>query len=239
MKKQLAYFLVALGLAASSAVFAQTDNTEARQSEKIFIESVDLKLKKMTPEELPDFCKKRRGRAPCPNVVGRDMRPSHFFIPDDLDRQIPHARNVRVTMYIDEITNIAIADGGAKNPLLLKFETDSDSADLQLGGPYGWGVPDPGETADEFSVHGAAFGLQVYDAIVLGACGNFDNFDIHHRASVSPVQDEGEFDGEAVLNKTGIYQVYYLVRAKDLQGGTSDFEFKGVIHAACSSANSL
>lgn len=240
MNKYLTLALITSGFATSLNAFAQTELTTKTRS--TFIEPIEMKISVLPEREMPSFCAASDLGVQCPSVIGGTSGPR---FPSDGPIITTGYKNVRVSMYIDKITNKEISGGGVDNLPNYKFAewfTTSPDADVELTGPYNWSLPEPGNSYDEFGPHGSYFGLKVYDALVFGECGSFNDFDIEHDATVTTLAvDLGNFHGvdTSTINKTGYYNVNYTVRAEDTDGGVSEFQFSGELHAVCSGANSL
>lgn len=155
--------------------------------------------------------------------------------------------NVRVSFFIQEISNEIIANGGVETAPgdfeFVEWLTTGSEADEENGGPFGWSLPGPGDTYNNFGApHAGPFGLMVYDALVLGACESLTSFDVQHEATIMEAgADIGSFVGvdNSTIDSTGYYNLNYTVRATDSDGGVSDFHFSGKAHVLCSGLNTL
>jgi hypothetical protein len=196
----------------------------------------------------PQFCQPSPSQTPFPSVLngGRVFGGGIPMVEPAFQANLP---NVRVSLLIQDIANVVvsgsgvdtIADNGA-GEVFVDWSTTGLPADEENGGPYGWGLPDPGETWENLSHPGGGGGLLVYDALVFGACGGPLSFHIAHTASI---EDNGlvigQFDGSdnSTLDETGFYNVNYTARADDGMGNVSDFVFSGKVNVTCSGLLSL
>lgn len=235
--------VLALAIVGTTAQAADRYQVELREDRTEFLHST-VKRSVLSGKDplLPQFC----ARGGCPPVVST----SPWQGPDEiLPGYLPH---VRVSFYVDEITNVPVKNGGVGSskdepkkdePNFVEWVTDGSPVDDELGGPYGWALPGPGETYDEFGPHAGPSGLRVYDALVFNACGSFASFDVAHDAVARTLGGEelGSFNGvdNSTIDSTGYYNINYTIRATDENGGVSDFRFSGTAAAICSGLNSL
>ncbi len=195
----------------------------------------------------PNLCAQLPGKRRCPVITTPGGVVGGGVIHDDLPLT-SHLPNVRVTMYIQSISNQAIDNGGVKGHMadalqLVTWETDGPESDVQKGGPYAWSLPAPGETFETAGgAHAGPLGLRVYDALVYNACDNLTSFDMEHDATIDEGGTElGAFSGtdSSTIGSTGYYNAAYTVRATDGDGGVSDFRFEGKVNVICSGLNAL
>jgi hypothetical protein len=177
----------------------------------------------------------------CPPVLSGGGVPGGVWMPSGFGYNY---RNVRVSIYVEEISNEVVANGGADIPLggFINWLTSGSAADVESGGPYQWTLPGPGQTYSAFGPHGGPSGLLIYDALVFNACGAFASFPVEHEATVTESGTVvGSFDGtdNSTIDSTGYYNMSYTIRAKDGDGGVSDFRIEGKVAAICSGQNSL
>jgi hypothetical protein len=141
--------------------------------------------------------------------------------------------NVRVSIVIQEVSHLPVADGFVSDEVnLITWETHSDAASVQKGGPFHIVPPGSGQTWN--------VSFLVYDALVYGACDTFSSFPITHTATVSAGGTAaGVFEGtdNTTLDSTGFYNVSYFVVAD--HGGMSHFTFSGKVTVTCSGAYAL
>ncbi len=220
--------------------------TEYRKTSETFIKPLKLEVISADSRLIhPEFCNKLSSRTRCPDIVSNDGASGGVLLPDPWVGT--GYKNVRVSVYVSDITNTVVDNGGVETELDDDFEfiewyTTSPEADLENTGPYGWSLPGPGQTYDQFGPHGSASGLRVYDALVLGACGSLSSFDISHDADISEdALNIGSFSASdnSTINNTGYYNMEYIVRASDSDGGVSDFVVRGEVHVLCTGLNSL
>ena len=148
---------------------------------------------------------------------------------------------------VQDISNEVVAGGGVETTgaetAFVSWVTTSTAADVEVGGPFGWSLPGPGETWLDISHFGGGGGLLIYDALVTDACGDFSSFPVQHTATIERLNgdDLGQFQGtdNSTLDSTGFYNLNYTVRADDGNGGVSDFHFSGKVNVTCSGLNSL
>jgi len=156
------------------------------------------------------------------------------------------AQNLRVRVFVQEIENDAVSNGGVQFPngsfKFVHWETTGSGADIENGGPYGWAVPNPGQTYDEFGSHGTSSGMMVYDAIVFDGCGSFGTFPLQHESRVSESGFSiGSFTGTdySTLDANGQYDMSYHYRVTDSTGSTSDISVRGKVTVGCTGENAL
>lgn len=261
MLHKLALILVAAAIMASGPkAEADQADTQARAGSERNLKTRHTEfLKPLNPRLvlpgndplLPRFCARsardtRRG-VRCPPIVSNGG-VGGGGIPQlelPLTARLP---NVRVSFFIQEISNEVVANGGVETEHddddleLVTWLTTGSEADAENGGPYGWSLPGPGQTYDNFGPHGGPFGLMIYDALVFGACGSLTSFDVQHEATITESGDDiGSFVGvdNTTINSTGYYNLNYAVRATDSDGGVSDFHFSGKANVICSGLNAL
>lgn len=171
----------------------------------------------------------------CPPVVVYGGPSSGGPLPTidpPLKADLPH---VRVSMVLQEIANVIVSGGGVSvtglNPFV-EWTTTGAAASVERGGPYGYSLPGPGSTWNNFGPH-----TILYDALQFNTCESFGAFPIRHdaviRAAGGPI---GAFAGvdNTTVDHTGFYNFSYTVRARDARGGVSDFRFSGKVNATCS-----
>ena len=228
--------LLASTLGLSSVTVAQSaraaDDLAVRKSSDSFLQVYRPKLVLSADNPaLPQFCSKRR----CPQIVSN----YGAFPSATIDDITSGYKNVRVSMYINSISNTAVEGGGVDAGIdgFVWWNTSSADADEEDAGPYAWTLPGPGETFDNFGPHDVFFGMRVYDALVVGACGGLTSFDIGHSAEI---EDGGsqvalfKAADNSTINSTGYYNVDYSVTVADGAGGVSDFRFRGKLNVLCS-----
>jgi hypothetical protein len=234
----------ALSAVSSKAADAQADlGLQARTPTTAFLQPLELKLVlRPGDSRLPQFCV-TSGRVKCPPVVSGGGIPGGAWMPSDFGYNY---RNVRVSFYVNEISNEIVANGGADVTDLgfVNWQTNSSEALLESGGPFMWPAPGPGQTYSDFSHYGSPSGLLIYDALVFNACGSFASFPVEHEATVTETYEGtivGSFAGtdNSTIDSTGYYNLSYTIRAEDGDGGVSDFRIEGVVAAICSGQNSL
>ena len=213
---------------------------QARTPERAFLQPVELKLVVRSDRLLPQFCAKS-SRTTCPPIVSGGGIPGGAWTPGDFGYDY---RNVRVSFYVQEISNEIVANGGADvaSSGLVRWLTTGSTADVENGGPYHWTLPGPGQTYSEFGPHGSPSGLLIYDALVFNACGSFTSFPVDHEATATEAGATiGSFMGtdNSTIDSTGYYNLSYTIRAEDSSGGVSDFRIVGKVAAICSGQNSL
>lgn len=214
---------------------------QARTPEKAFLQPLELKLVRRSDDRLrPQFCAES-SRTACPPIVSGGGIPGGPWMPSDFGYDY---KNVRVSFYVDEISNEIVANGGADvaSSGLVRWLTTGSMADVENGGPYGWTLPGPGQTYSEFGPHGSPSGLLIYDALVFNACGSFSSFPVDHEATATESGATiGSFMGtdNSTIDSTGYYNLSYTIRAEDSSGGVSDFRIEGKVAAICSGQNSL
>ncbi len=239
-----------LTLSVTCALTAVNSNTadaqdgrglQVRTPTTTFLQPLELKLVLRAGDpRLPQFCA-TSGRVSCPPVVSSGGIPGGVWMPENFGYNY---RNVRVSFYVDEISNEIVANGGADvvNTGFVSWLTSSSEADLENGGPYGWTLPGPGQTYSDFGPHGGPSGLLIYDALVFNACGAFASFPVDHEATVTESGATiGSFAGtdNSTIDSTGYYNLRYTIRAEDGDGGVSDFHIEGKVAAICSGQSSL
>lgn len=249
LSRQL-YIIFGLLLLALSA----NVDTQARAESKMDLEARRTKfLEPLSPRFilsrndplLPQFCARSKGDVRCPPIVSNGG-VGGGGIPQlelGLKARLP---NVRVSFFIQEISNDVVANGGVETEpddvVFVNWRTIGPEADVENGGPYGWVLPGPGQTYDNFGPHGGPFGLMIYDALVFGACESLTSFDVQHEAAITESGvDIGSFVGvdNTTIDATGYYNLHYTVRATDSDGGVSDFHFSGKANVICSGLNAL
>lgn len=218
----------------------------ARTPDKGFLTTIAPRLV-LKPSDSPrlTFCRQLPDGSRCPMRITSNRAGVAFpgIVDDFSPGLLPH---VRVSVYVQSISNDAVSNGGVMIPVgsfkFINWDTTGSSADIELGGPYGWSVPDPGQTYDQFGSHGSASGLRVYDALVYNACGSFTSFPVKHHSWVSESgADIGGFNGSdnTTLDSTGYYNMQYSYRVMDSVGATSDITVKGKVNVICSGLASL
>lgn len=171
----------------------------------------------------------------CPPVLVYSGRSYGGLLPTidpALKADLPH---VRVSMVLQEIANVIVAGGGVAiaglNPHV-EWTTTGSAASVEQGGPYGYTLPGPGVTWNDFGPHNI-----LYDALQFNTCDSFGAFPIQHDAVIeNSGVSIGAFNGvdNTTVNHTGFYNFRYTVRARDARGGVSDFRFSGKVNATCS-----
>lgn len=220
---------------------------KAPRSSTKFLKSLSLRFTLSPDDPLrPQFCARLSDHTQCPPIVSNGGVAGGGIptIEPVFKTNLP---NVRVSFFIQEITNQVITNGGVETTgvgdfIFVNWTTTGTQADVENGGPYGWTLPGPGQTYDEFDPHGGSNGLLIYDALVIGACGSFSSFPVEHNSKVTEVGDEiGLFLGidNSTINSTGYYNLNYTVSATDGVGGVSDFHFSGIVSVTCSALNVL
>jgi len=186
----------------------------------------------------PQFCGALGRDAVCPPIL-RYGGQGHGGIPAIEGSFKANLPNVRVSFVVQQISHEAVTGGGVLGDDvagdIVTWTTHSPAASVELGGPYGWGLPRAGETWSDTS-------LTVYDALVFGACGTFSSFPVAHTAIASDALVEvGRFEGadNTTLTHTGFYNMSYTITAQDTAGRVSKFVFSGKVNVTCSAANSL
>lgn len=218
---------------------------KARSSTSKFLEPLKLKFI-LSPDDprRPQFCTRLDGHAKCPPIVsiGGSAGGGIPTIEPAFKANLPH---VRVSFFIQEITNEAIENGGVETELdddggdfeTVTWTTTGAEADVENGGPHTWILPGPAQTLNY-----SPGGLFIYDALVFNACGSFSSFPVEHESTLE--QDFGTIGSflgtdNSTIDSTGFYNLNYTVRAEDSDGGVSDFHFSGKASATCSGLNAL
>lgn len=210
---------------------------KARTSQTKFLEPLALRFILSPDDPLrPQFCARLRDGTRCPPIISAGGIPN---IDPAFTADLP---NVRVTFIMQTIENEVIANGGVDDPFVfVDWKTTGTEADIENGGPYGWLLPGPG---DPSPVGFGGDGMVIYDALVLNACGSFSPFPVKHESTLGEVESGekiGSFVGSdnSTIDSTGFYNLNYTVRAKDSDGGVSDFHFSGKASVTCSALNAL
>jgi hypothetical protein len=239
---KLSSLAVACALAASAptTAFAQKLGLEARTPTAKFLEPLKLELAMRADDpRMPQFCTAKGVR--CPTIVSSGRIPGGLGAPDDITSGYQH---VRVSMYVQEISNVPVANGGvnADGLWFTHWLTGSSAADVEATGPFMWSAPPPGQTYSGHVQFASPSGLKIYDALAFNACGALGSFPIDHTGSIVNVGMEpyGSYSGtDATIDAAGYYNMSYTVRAEDGNGGVSDFRFGGIAVALCSGLNAL
>jgi hypothetical protein len=234
--------LLALSAATSSSAAGPND-LELKARTATFLQPLEVRFALSADHPLlPKFCA-RSGRSPCPPVISGNGVPG-VWAPDDFKSYLP---NVRVSFFIQEISNAAVANGGVQTtdlePTFVNWITAGSAADAEKGGPYSWPLPGPGQTYDTSTAGVGSNGLLIYDALVLNGCAAFSSFPVEHQATATEYGGNtiGSFMGvdDSTIDATGYYNLSYTIRAEDSAGGISDFHLRGKVSAICSGLNSL
>ena len=218
----------------------------ARTPDKGFLTTIAPRLV-LKPSDSPrlTFCQLLPDGSRCPVRIanGRDEGAFPGIVDDFSPGLLPH---VRVSVYVQSISNDAVSNGGVMIPVgslkFINWETTGSSADVELVGPYGWSIPDPGQTYDQFGPHSSASGLRIYDALVYNTCGSFTSFPVKHHSWVTESgADIGGFNGSdnTTLDSTGYYNMKYSYQVMDSVGATSDITVEGKVSVICSGLASL
>ena len=227
-------------------IVGSTDLTTPKPK-KSFLKPLELRL--IIPANDPsqrDFCTLENSHIQCPPILTSGGITSGGIptIEPAFKANLPH---VRVSFFIQEISNQVIANGGVETDSaddweFVNWTTTGADADIENSGPYGWSLPAPGQTYDSFGPHGGSSGLMIYDALVFNACGSLSSFPVEHEGIVT---ESGAVIGSfsdtdnSTINSTGYYNLNYTVRATDNDGGVSDVHFSGKADVICSGLNSL
>ncbi len=250
---------IVFGLVAAHNASAAADRTESQSSiaesakftdqrpKNKFLEPLKLKfiLSADDPSH-PKLCVNGRDRLQCPPILSNGGSTSGVIptIEPVITANLPH---VRVSFYIQEISNQIIANGGVETDIVNGLEyinwlTTGTDSDVENGGPYGWTLPGPGQTFNNFGPHGGPSGLLIYDALVFNACGSLSSFPVELESTVTESGAViGTFSGvdNSTIHSTGYYNLNYTIRATDGDGAVSDFQFKGKANVICSGLNTL
>jgi hypothetical protein len=188
----------------------------------------------------PSFCRQLQPPATCPaRLVYGGGLPT---IDPAFKAELP---NVRVSMVVQTMSNVAVANGGVEAnsdralwwtitntgtvPIFLVNESGTSAAPLP---PFG----EPDDEADD---------RVIYEAIAFGACENLSSFHIDYTASI---REGGAFGAElgafhgvdtSTLDATGFYNFSHTIHATAADGGVSDFHLSGKVNVTCTAATTL
>ena len=226
-------------IGAAAATTLATGIASSQTTPRSFLTPLPARFVAPAPDTV--FCRDlaQSGRR-CPPVLVYSGPSSGGGLPTvdpALKADLPH---VRVSMVLQEVANVIVSNGGVAvaglNPLV-EWATTGSAASVENGGPYGYTLPGPGTTWNNFGPH-----TILYDALQFNACNGFAAFPITHDAVIeSSGNPIGAFHGvdNTTINHTGFYNFSYTVRAKDYSGGVSDFRFSGKVNATCSGLAAL
>lgn len=152
--------------------------------------------------------------------------------------------NLYVGLYAQSVENEVVSGGGVTDQCWVIFNSHSTLATVEKGGPFWWPLPSPGELS-HFDYHNV-----IYQGLINDGCENTPSFPIEHYCRVGVWQagqdmsdfvESGTFHGvdNSTIQPTGYWTFAYTVRARGTNGGVSDFKFRGIVSAICSSLKSL
>lgn len=237
--------------------------TERKGIDKPFLSEIQRMTVQPTPGYLPAGCIKGTKNPSCFGAATRPVNGrSSLSASDDLAINAP---NVLVTMYVKEISNAAVSNGGfdPEDPKdvgnkWIRWDTASPEADVQSEYGAELVIPNPGITNDYTTFYNPVYGIGIYQALIYGACDSLSSFDLTHTVRISDHLDNADWGfyeatDTDTIDSTGFYNMSYSVVATEDEdgdktpdqtggennGGVSNIHITGTVNVTCTAASSL
>lgn len=150
----------------------------------------------------------------------------------------PH---LSVAFVLQRLEHAVVSGGGVASSIVF-WEGSSPATTVALAGPYGWPLPEAGESTVIPSDHPAA----IYQALRHDGCSSATlSFPITLERWVtedSPASTEiGRITlaDDDTLTQGGLCDFHYVIRCEGSNGGVSDFTVSGLVYVHCTNETDL
>lgn len=250
-------------LAVSTTMIGSAYAVERKLFQDPFLTKVQGQALQPTPGYLPAGCVTQSNDEACLKLAGgTNNAPGGISASGNLGIYAP---NVLVTLYVREIFNEGIANGGfdPEDPedignKWIRWDTISPEADVQSEYGSELVIPNPGTTTDYTNFYNPVYGIGIYQALIYDACETLNSFDLTHTVRISDHLDDADWGyyeatDTDTIDDTGFYNMSYTVVATededgdklmDASGGednagVSNIHVTGTVNVTCTAENSL